>query len=331
MSIKVLRIANIILQFVCNLTSCFRMKEQSDRAGSVSNQANEEPEEYEPESVQPASIQHYTASPTQQYTPSPNSQYTPDTATAPALHNTEYINVSRSPQSSQNSQPIHQSSNIPQANKHEGMDTSEQSISWPPRNNDSPPVKAPALQSQGNHRMSSPVRPPSGSAVRQPMQSHVRPHQQSNVRVIPQQRHQQPRTTLAPHIQIQAQPSQVRSPMRAPGMRPPQQQGNVRVMGGGQYNSQHQGRRMSNEAQQDALSMLDDMHAQTHPNNHIQTLGQQNISPHSQRGGVQNATQQQPMMQRQQGQQQYGYNNTRPPVKRPYQQYGNNPDQGYYY
>lgn len=219
----------------------------------------------------------------------------------------------------------------------------EQSMSWPPRSNDIPPEKTMALQ---NHpRMNSP-----------PVRPAIRPHAQSNVRVI-QQAPPAPRTTLAPHIQIQSspvhvQPSpiRVRSPIRPQGVRP-QQQGNVTVMGGPQYTpyqaQQQPGRRISSEAQQDALNLLDDIHAQSNnmgPRSHngasaIQTLGQQNISPIPQRNmrpmvrpQMQQQMQQQPIMRHQlQPQQQYGYNNMRPPVKRPYQQYNNNPGYNNYY
>ena len=335
-------------------TARFRHKEQAEKAAAaaaVAAAANtkQELEEYKPEAVKTAPTQHYMPS----YQPTSNS-------TAPsAVYKTEPQADNAVRESQQNSHSVRQSSNVTLVSKAEPTDTSDQSISWPPRTDDSPPVKAPALQQPANTRMTSPVRPPGTTPVRPTaivpsrpqMQSPVRPPQQSNVRVITQQQ-QQPRTTLAPHIQVQSPAGQMRSPIRTPGMRPqqrPQQQiGNVRVMPSTQYNPQPQqqlGRRISAEAQQDALNMLDDIHAQTHPNKHIQILGQQNISPVPQRN-VRNivraqqippaqpmslSQQSQPRMQRHPGQQQFGYNNMRPPVKRPYQQQQYSNNQGYFY
>ena len=140
-------------------TACFRQKEHAEKAAAAAIAAantKQEPEEYKPEAVKTAPTQQYMPS----YQPSSNS-----TASS-AVYKTEPQAINAVRESQQNSHSIAQSSNVTIVSKAEPTDTSDQSMSWPPRTDDSPPVKAPALQQPANTRMMSPVRPPGTTPVR---------------------------------------------------------------------------------------------------------------------------------------------------------------------
>lgn len=202
------------------------------------------------------------------------------------------------------------------------------SISWPPH---SPPSSSqpaqfsvpnntrPAMSPQHNVgsrqlRMQSPVKPP-------PIRSPVRPPSYSS----PQ------RTTLASHIKIRELPP-VQSPPRARHPRPRVQQ--IRHSSTVTVTIPPEpplGRRISNEQQTNALQLLDNMHAGAdargsesghHPGIAIQTVGA-NVSPIPNRSpALRNMT------RAPQPPSNMGYNNYRPPAKRPYQGGYNNQ---YYY